>query len=156
MNTAFRRVLLPGFLLIFAFCNIVASTLIVSVGDHMFENFGNLVFLVSFAESVMVILFVGTLCGKVNKKSKMFLGQLQRRGFMRMENPVFFKTVRACSPIKVRFGNNFIEILTPFVMMNLCIKWTVKFLLFQYKYTYLSRCAHMKEYDAYINVDFMR
>lgn len=39
------------------------------------------------------------------------------------------KDVAACSQIKIMFGNNFVGILTPLVMMGLCIKWTVKLLL---------------------------
>lgn len=81
-----------------------------------------------FGESVIIILFVGTLCGKVNQKSKTFLRQVKGAKTVG-KNAQFRKTVRSCAPLKIRFRSNFIEIFTPLVIMSFCIKLAVKLLL---------------------------
>lgn len=98
--------------------------------SNLFLSVENAFFLSVLVESVFLILFVDGLCGVGNKKSQIMLNRLKRDGLDGVPGrKLFCKRVRGCSPIKVRFGNNFVDILTPLRMIVLRIKGTVRLLL---------------------------
>lgn len=96
----------------------------------LFQSVENVFFLLVLVESVFFILVVGGLCGILNKKSEILLKQLKCGSFGRvMDGKMLRKRVQGCSPIKVRFGSNFVDILTPFRMIVFGIRGTVRLLL---------------------------
>ncbi|OXA37772.1 hypothetical protein Fcan01_27416 [Folsomia candida] len=138
MNNCFRKVVLPAFLLLFVWINILATTINVSLGSKLLDHLGNFIFPFSSALTTVSILLLGTFAGLVNKWSKqcgskfakkwplIILGDerspQQRRDWMSRQ-------VKSCSPMKIRFGNYFMEITTPLVMLALCSKFTIRLIL---------------------------
>jgi len=45
------------------------------------------------------------------------------------KSKLVYQMAAACTPMKVRFGQNFIDKLTPLIMMNFCLSQTVSILL---------------------------
>ncbi|OXA43326.1 hypothetical protein Fcan01_22026 [Folsomia candida] len=63
----------------------------------------------------------------VNKTSEIILNQLKYASLGRvLDRKLFLKRVRGCSAVKVRFGSNFVDVLTPLKMIVLCIKGTAQ------------------------------
>lgn len=129
INTCFRNLFLPGIFLICTFGNTIGAFFCITQGS---ASFGHFIFLVLTVESTVVILLFGTLCGVLNKRSKMLLETLSRCHMDgKLTTKLFVKMVKGTPPMKIRFGNCFIDILTPFVMVSFCIKNTVRLLLLQ-------------------------
>lgn len=130
INHTVSRSFLPSVFIVFCFTNILSTFIYVSharTGD-LFNNFGHLVFLPISLETNAGIICLETLPGLVNHNSVKFLGALSTSKDSKL-GASFKKDVTAFSRMKIRFGSNFVDILTPLVMISLCIKWTVKLLL---------------------------
>ena len=128
INTCFRKTFLPGILFAFGICNITCSYFCVSYATHLFDKLENFFFVSCLVQSGFFFLVVGGFCGMLNKKSKILLSQL-KFGSVWGERKLFYKRVKGCSPIKVKFGSNFVDVLTPLRMMVFCIKGTLRLLL---------------------------
>lgn len=130
INICFRKEFLPGMFLVFGISNVICSYFCVLKIENLFQSVENVFFFSVFVEGVFFILFVGGLCGMVNKKSEIMLNRLKCGSLDRVpDRMVFRKRVGGCSPIKVKLGSNFVDILTPLRMIVLCIKGTVRLLL---------------------------
>lgn len=130
INTCFRRKFLPGIFFAFGICNIICSYFCVAYATNLFEKLENLYFFSCLVQSGFFFLIVGGLCGMLNKKSEVLLNQLKVGGLdISCDRKLFFKRARGCSPIKLRFGSNFVDVLTPLRFIVLCIKGTVRLLL---------------------------
>ncbi|XP_035713072.1 uncharacterized protein LOC118437800 [Folsomia candida] len=128
-NATFRAVFLPCIVLLFAVANILSSFISISClrDGTLFHNFGHLYFLFISLESYLGSFCFGTLSGKVNKVSIKLLRGLGKHSVA--DYPALREKIGACAPIRIRFGNNFFTILTPLVIIGVCVKWTVKLLL---------------------------
>lgn len=116
--------------LLYGLCQVIGAFLCVSYGPNLFQNWGNIVFVAVLVESVVVILFVGTLCGLVNKTSAVLISKLKMYKIIAGRRRMLWrKRLKACHPLKIRFSSNFIDILTPLGTTGLCIKGTVRLLL---------------------------
>ncbi|OXA54466.1 hypothetical protein Fcan01_10334 [Folsomia candida] len=104
VNVAFAKFLLPGSLFIFVWVNVGSTFFIVSSGAEIFKNYEHILFVMVFGESVIIILFVGTLCGKVNQKSKTFLRQVKGAKTVG-KNAQFRKTVVQANTTNVSSGS---------------------------------------------------
>ncbi|OXA37789.1 hypothetical protein Fcan01_27411 [Folsomia candida] len=121
-NTCFRKVVLPSFLLLFVWINILATTINVSLGPKLLDHLGNCIFPFSSALTTVSILLLGTFAGLVNKWStqcgtkfakKWPLIILKDAKSPRQRRDWMSRKVKSCSPLKIKFGNNFMEITTP-------------------------------------------
>ncbi|XP_035707674.1 uncharacterized protein LOC118435560 [Folsomia candida] len=132
MNACFRRIYLPGIFFVFGICNVTCSYFCVPHVQNLFKNVDNFVFVCVLVETVLFILLVVGLCGMLNKKSEIMLNKLRFNILGKvLDRELVCKRVRGCSPFKIRFGSNFVDVLTPLRMMVLCIRGTVRLLLLQ-------------------------
>lgn len=73
---------------------------------------------------------MGWLSGLLNIKSKRCIANLARFWVETgVKDPWASKRIKALSPIKVRFGNSFIEMKTGLVILSFCLLQTVRLLL---------------------------
>lgn len=128
-NKCFRTTFHPGMYFFCCFFNIIATFLCVSVGSRLFSEIGNWMFVIVFFNSLVVILIFGYLSGVVNQKSKMGINLLKRQRQVNLDRKIFRREIASCAPIKIRFGNNYVDRKTPLVMMTFCIKMATKLLL---------------------------
>lgn len=132
LNYTVSHNFLPSLLLLFCVSNILSTFLTVSYirKCELFNNLnlGHLVFPSFSLETYLGIVCLTTLPGSLHKKSTKFLVRL-RIISREKENKSVRKEVMACSPLKIKFCSNFIAVLTPLVMVGLCVKWTIKLLV---------------------------
>lgn len=130
INYTGRTTFLPSVFVFFCFTNISGTFLSILClrAGSLFNNFGNLIYLLISLETYLGIVCFTTLPGILNGNSTRFLRNLKK---FRGENicKFFTKSVNACNQLKIRFSDNFVGVLTPLVMISLCIKWTSKLLL---------------------------
>lgn len=94
------------------------------------DRLGGVVFVVLSVESFFGNFAFALLAGVVNETSMKLCGRLRRVQLGGMvENKQFHKRLAACGVLKIRFGDNFVTILTPLVTLGVCVKWTIKLLL---------------------------
>lgn len=104
----------------FLISNVVCSYFCVSKVTNLFRTVENVFFTCVLVETVFFILFVVGLCGMLNKKSEITLSKLKRGSVdIVLGRRLFCKRIRGCSPTKVRFGSNFVDMLTPLRMIVL-------------------------------------
>lgn len=114
----------------FALTNVISTFITLSRGSYKVNGLGGMVFLVLSVESFFGIFTIALLAGLVNEESKKLWGKLKRVELAgRVEDKQFHKRLAACGEVRIKFGDNFVTILTPLVMLGVCIKWTVKLLL---------------------------
>ncbi|OXA37775.1 hypothetical protein Fcan01_27412 [Folsomia candida] len=137
-NTCFRKVVLPSFLLLFVWINILATTINVSLGPKLLDHLGNCIFPFSSALTTVSILLLGTFAGLVNKWSTQCGTKFAKQWPLlihidgkvtRQRRDWMSRKVKSCSPMKIKFGNNFMEITTPLVLQALCTKSTIRLIL---------------------------
>ncbi|OXA47810.1 hypothetical protein Fcan01_16845 [Folsomia candida] len=130
INLCFRSVFLPTSFAMFALTNVISTFITLSRGSYKVNGLGGMVFLVLSVESFFGIFTIALLAGLVNEESKKLWGKLKRVELAgRVEDKQFHKRLAACGEVRIKFGDNFVTILTPLVMLGVCIKWTVKLLL---------------------------
>jgi len=141
MNSCFRRLFLPATFFFISVLSVFGMLLTVSIfhggasatgpvflGDG--GRLGKALFPLLTVHGYGAILALGSVAGRLNKGSKLFLttlNQALRRNGSR--KPQMVSRWKSCKPIKVRFANNFVEISTPLTMLSLCLKVTVRLLL---------------------------
>lgn len=105
------------------------------------QSVENVFFLLFRIGRLFFILCVGGLCENLNKKSEIMLNQLKCGSLDRVvDRKVLLKRVRGCFPIKLRFGSNFVGILTP-LRIVFGIKGTVRLLLLRW-FKYVLKINH--------------
>lgn len=133
----FRQFVLPA-ILTFAISVTIRGTYLTLKLDLAFgANLGNFFWPVIAYESFLVIIGLGTAAGLINKGSKQIVVKtkcalydvIMQSGGLRIDSRIMRRMIRARMQMKIRFGSNFVEILTPFVMMCFCIKSLVRCLL---------------------------
>jgi hypothetical protein len=121
LNFTFQPYFLPVTLFILLLTLILFSLiLILSLDkDKLWQNPGVVVIpVLAWLNAVPSYLVIGTLSGLVNRDSKKmieFFGSSLRKGSK------LGKRVAALSELRVKFGDNFINIQTPLVMLNFCL-----------------------------------
>lgn len=134
INATFRKRILPTAFFQFCFANVVTTYLCISYRSTLFQHLGHLTFLAMCVESFVGILCLGTLSGMVNKRSKLIQIKLRKHCSKLCkfkDQGVVCKQIMAFAPMKIRFASNFVSILTPLVMMNFCLRLTVRLFLLQ-------------------------
>lgn len=130
VNTCARRRILSGLFFMFCVCKVISSYFCVSHATNLLRNVKNLVFPCIFVESMFCVLFSAGMCGMLNQKSKIMLNQLKFNSLTKvLDRKLLYKRVCGYSQIKIKFGSNFVDILTPLKMMVLCIQSLVRLLL---------------------------
>lgn len=129
MNLSFRSGILPSIFFYLVILNILSSYLTLSL--KVFD-LGDLLFPFMVGETSLGILGLGTMAGLVNLTSTRFIAKVKSR-MAGNTNLTHRKVAKACAPLKIRFGSNFVEISTPLVASNFCLRSTVRLLL-MYKF----------------------
>ncbi|OXA41604.1 hypothetical protein Fcan01_23852 [Folsomia candida] len=92
-------------------------------------NSGNIVILalcgVMYGAMFFMILFVFSVTGIVNRVSWYWIATRRMIGTKK----VVRKTMKSLVPVRIQFGNNFVEPLTPLVVQEYCVRQTVSLLL---------------------------
>ncbi|OXA48922.1 hypothetical protein Fcan01_16166 [Folsomia candida] len=127
LNLCFRPAVLPGILLYAVSVNIFCIYLTVSTKFDIQEHVGNAIFPFMAIETAVALLGFGLVAGLANKRSTACTQNMKRT--VTRTDVVLKKIVNGLAPIKVRFGNNFIEVTTPLVTTAFCAKSTVRLLL---------------------------
>lgn len=136
-NLCFRQIVLPAILTYTISVKILGTYLTLRLSANFFENLGNFLWPVLAWESFLVILGLGTTAGLINKASKQIVVKMKcalfdvivQNGGLRKDSRYLRRMISGSRPMKIRFGSNFVEILTPFVMTCFGIKSLVRLLL---------------------------
>lgn len=89
------------------------------------------------SESLLVVIGMGTTAGLVNKKSMkiatkmkvVLVNVIKQSQNVRQDMRQMRRMIKASGPMKIRFGSNFVDIMTPFVMSCFVVKSLVRTLL---------------------------
>lgn len=135
INLAFRSISLPAILTYFLVCNIFGTYLTVSLKSQLFRHMGFVLFPFTMMGSTVGIIALGTFAGLVHKRSIECGSKLKRAAQLFQGNSnkntlrILQRRAKSLGPLKVRFATNFMEIMTPLVMIGFCAKTTVRMLL---------------------------
>lgn len=121
MNDIFQSYFLPAMLSLLSLVVISFSVITILMWDETMSNPGMLFILVGLINAVPIEIIVCTLSGKINKQSTEFLRRMVSTTVINQNDVRLRKHIRAMLQLKIRFGNNFIDMQTPLVMMNFCI-----------------------------------
>lgn len=134
INTCFRRWFLPVMLISLSVTNILSTFLCILNSVKLFSTLEHNFFLLVSLQSWLIILSLGTLGGMVNKKSAKLVEKLSCCQIGTVKGMAAFrKKVMSLSTIEIKFGSNFLGILTPLVLTSFCVKWTTRLLFVQNK-----------------------
>ncbi|OXA43168.1 hypothetical protein Fcan01_22135 [Folsomia candida] len=137
INLCFRQIVLPAILMFAVSVSILGIYLTLRIGSDMLTNLGNLFFPVIASESLLVVIGMGTTAGLINKKSMgivkkikvALVNVIKQSQNVRQDSRHTRRMIKSSGPMKIRFGSNFVDILTPFVMSIFCVKSLVRMLL---------------------------
>ncbi|OXA49634.1 hypothetical protein Fcan01_15555 [Folsomia candida] len=131
MNLSFRQMVLPTILMYSISANILGSYLCVKLNSQLFSNVRNILFPLLALETFLLIMGLGTTAGLTNKTSMRIVRKM-KVAFLKdnMGNTGYVRgMINSCSPMRIRFGSNFIEMSTPLVITSFCVKFLVRLLL---------------------------
>lgn len=138
INLCLRKVCLPTLLASIVVSNILGMSLTILLGSRLLDHVGNLFFPLATAFSTMFTIVFGTFAGYVHKSSTKCVIKFQRTCVVNcgnrnkeVENLMRHLVTKSCTPMKIRFGNNFMAISTPLVILGFVAKNTVRLLLLQ-------------------------
>jgi hypothetical protein len=95
---------------------------------------GFLLFPLLLVNCVCFIIFICTKASSVNISSIAFIAQERSRLAKFNKNALLRKVVKSIPPLKVEFASNYIDKLTPLVLLNFCINQTVSLLIIKNRY----------------------
>ncbi|OXA49857.1 hypothetical protein Fcan01_15372 [Folsomia candida] len=107
---------------------ILGSYITISFGNEISEQIAFLVYPLIALDALGMILFICYSSGKSNHDSKILIKNWLRNDPACRRNNCF-KRIQACSPIKIRFGPNIMEIATVLMTTHFCFSSTVNLLL---------------------------
>jgi hypothetical protein len=131
-NECYQWMFTTGFFFLVYF--VISIYLYAVVRFYRLISLPTLMFLLQLLlEGVVLTFIVNTIAGQIHQSSRqitkywlrqpIFIASVARSRWLR-------RKVKACSGIKIRIGSvNFIDRLTPFVMIGLCAKLTVRLLM---------------------------
>jgi hypothetical protein len=90
---------------------------------------GFLLFPLLLLNSVCFIMFVCTKASSVNSSSIALIARERRKVANFRTNSLLRRVVVSIPPLKVEFASNYIDKLTPLVLLNFCINQTVSLLI---------------------------
>lgn len=132
INLCLRKVSLPTTVVGVIVSNILGLSLTILLGARLLDHIGNLFLPMATTLSTMFTIVLGTFAGFVYKWSTKCVTKFRKNctaPTAKMERHVVERVIRSCTPMKIRFGNNFIVISTPLVILGFCAKYTVRVLL---------------------------
>lgn len=105
--------------------------LIMLVGRDELGSHKTMAFLF-FAYYVLSMAFISGLCGLAglaHRNSKRLLQHLQQTQNTRMSQKIWAREVKSLQALKLRFGSNYVDTLTPLSVMGICVDNTASLLL---------------------------
>lgn len=136
INTCFKDSILPSILLICVHSILLGTYLAISIREKLLDHVGNLLFPLCAIFAIGAVFGIGTMTGFVNKGSIQVIRKLRNVDVSKcgLENrsrnlKVIMKFSKSLSPMKIRFGNNFMSISTPLVILVFCARNIVRLLL---------------------------
>lgn len=105
-----------------------------SIRFHSTLNPAHLGFMVVFVVTVTVLsLIVFGGCGLIHERSLVWLRSARQRTCSRKASKIQRRVLRSLIPLRVWFGSNFVDNLTPLVIQHFCMVQTANLLLLSYK-----------------------
>jgi hypothetical protein len=109
---------------------------VISVNLYAFVTFhkevsvlGSVFLMVVFSQGLIFVALLSSVAGQIYYSSRL-IPRAWLRSPLVHRNRRMRKAVKACSGIKIRMGSvNFVDRLTPFVLIGLCLKLTVRMLM---------------------------
>jgi hypothetical protein len=95
---------------------------------------GFLLFPLLLLNCVCFIIFVCTKASSVNTMSSLLIAEQRNKLANSNKNTLLRKVVKSIVPLKVEFGCNYIDKLTPLVLLDFCINQTVSVLIIRNRY----------------------
>lgn len=89
------------------------------------NNFKAVLFFWSYILALIFTVIIFSVAAKINNLSRNWLSRYR----WRMERKLERKVLKSLAPLKLEFGNNFVDALTPLVVQEFCLRQTVSFLL---------------------------
>lgn len=134
INVCFRQIVLPAILMYTICVNILGAYVTLTLNGELFANVGNWLLPFLTLETYFVIMGLGTTAGFINKTSieivtKLRVGMLAVVEQNGEDTRYMRRMISACRPMKIRFGSNYVDILTPLVMTCFCTRTLVRLLL---------------------------
>jgi len=137
INSCFRQIFLPSAFVLISVANVFGMLLTVSLFHHekysnapKLQGLGKALFPLLVVQGYVATLALGSVAGRLNKASKLFLGTLKQGHFKTGQKAHRIVCIwRSCAPIKIRFANNFVATSTPLALISFCLKVTVRLLL---------------------------
>lgn len=113
--------------------NVLGMCLTILSGARLLDHIGNLFFPLATTFLTVFTIVFGTFAGFVNNWSTKCISKFQKKCGRcdKMERHELRRVIRSCTMMKIRFGNNFMAISTPLVILGFVAKNTVRLLLLQ-------------------------
>ncbi len=83
---------------------------------------------ISFIVSTGILFMLASCAGSVNGMTLQLLADVSKK-VARNRNKEQVRQLKAILPIRIRFSNNYVDMLTPLVMMNFCLEQIASLLL---------------------------
>lgn len=127
-NSCFQSVVFPTLFLFLCICNTVGTTITVSLGSNLLDNYGNVLFPFLIIQSTFSIMILGGVAGFINWESKQCLSIMKRRcGAKDQIMPRL--VVAGLAPLKIKCASVTTNVVTPLIVISACVKTTTRFLL---------------------------
>jgi hypothetical protein len=127
-NECYQWIFYTWFLSLFYF--MISVNLYAFVKFHKeISVFGSFFLILMFTQASLFVVLLSSVAGQVYYSSRQIPSAWLRSPLV-YRNIRMRKAVKACSGIKIRIGSvNFVDRLTPFVIIGLCLKLTVRLLM---------------------------
>lgn len=126
-NSSFRGRILPVCILCFPVIQILSGFALVEL-FHKAELFQISIFVVMYLESCLIGLIVLTSASSIHVKAEDWISRVKFAGGG-AKNLFFRRVHKSFRPLRLEFGNNFVERLTPLIMQEYCFRQTASLLL---------------------------
>lgn len=127
-NAIFQSFGLPFMFFLFSFLVTFLSAIMIKLRQQLFQDPACLMFPIAQTNCLLIYLLIGTISGRMNLMSQNAIWKLKMKSnFLR--NKECSLIASSISSLKIKFGDNFIDNKTPFVMLNFCLHQIVNILL---------------------------
>lgn len=126
LNSATAGRIFKTIALVFPFNQIEISFTCIKLHQSGDVNLGKLAFfLLTYLDFLAFCLLVFTATAKINTLSKKRISQFGRK----IKSKVDKKVMRGMSPLRIKFGDNFVEAITPLIIQEFCIRQLISLLI---------------------------
>lgn len=125
INAVLMERILPCFILCVPVVEIVSIFVCISFHDDIAMP-GFVMFPILGLDAILATTICLTLASKVHNVSKMLARRLRSAEIMvRNRDMTMSREIKALSPLKIKFGSNFVDRRTPLVIQNFCVTKTM-------------------------------